>query len=475
MSNFLVRNKKYFFYGGALVILVLALFFILKNGKTTTDTLMVAMSDFVNKVSVSGKVGTTDEADLAFASSGRIGRIYVKNNQVVKEGQILAQLEIGDLLADLRIKELNAKTSDVGLEDAKQNLEKVTEEENEKVESTYRKLLSDNLVLSAEYRDVTMSTPLVTGAYRGEEGQYKIIIDQESVSSPDYLIRTFGLEKTERVINKIAPTALGTKGLYIDFPDELVSYVNTIWYLDIPNKSSSSYLANLSAHNEAVKARGLAIKNAEFDYQKLLTQEENSIESVTRAEIDKIRAEIRKSTIYAPFDGVVTNVDKEVGETVGANESIVSVIGEGVFEIESFVPEVKIALIKTGDAAQVTLDAYGESVLFQARVISIDLAETERDGVSTYKVKLLFDDEDQRIKAGMTANVSIILFEKPNTIVLPLGTIFEENGKKYVKVRQDKNIINREVVIGESSALGQVEILSGLSPGELVLLTPVAE
>lgn len=446
--------------------------FLFNNKKTASETITVAHSDFLNQVSVSGKVKAEDEANLGFASSGRIAKIFVKNNDNVKKDQILAQLEVNDLLSDLKIKEINSKTSNVSLEDARQNLEKVTMQENTKVESAYRKLLSESLEPVADSTGYNAAAPKISGVYSGTEGTYKIIINKKSATSIDFELSTFRLEKTNQTINKEGPTPLGTKGLYVSFSDDLSLYENTVWYMQIPNKASLSYLANSNAYNEAKKARDIAIKNAEAEYQKLLTENNGGTFSVSQAEIDKIHAEIKKSTIYAPFDGVVTNVGKEVGEIASSNESVVAMMGAGIFQIESFVPEVNIALIKLGDEARVTLDAYGENVLFNAKVISIDSADTTRDGVSTYKIKLEFSENDDRVKSGMTANVSIIIFFKPNVIVLPGGVIFEQNGRKFVQVKSREKISNREVVTGNVSSLGQMEIVSGLKDGEIVVLNP---
>jgi HlyD family secretion protein len=142
------------------------------------------------------------------------------------------------------------------------------------------------------------------------------------------------------------------------------------------------------------------------------------------------------------------------------------------FQIESYVPEVNIAQIKLDNDAQVTLDAYGPSVNFVATVISIDPAETIKDGVSTYKIKLKFKENDDRIKSGMTANVSIATFVKQNVISVPGGVIFEKNGKNFVQIKNDDKITDREVVLGAVSSLGRTEIVSGLMDGDLILLNP---
>src|SRR3989339_2043520 len=124
ISNFL-KGKKYIYYIAGGVILVIAGIFVFSGRKAGNGTITVARTDFLNQVSVSGKVETAEEADLGFAASGRIAKIYARNNESVREGQILAQLDVADLLADLKIKEINSRTSDVELEDARENLEKV--------------------------------------------------------------------------------------------------------------------------------------------------------------------------------------------------------------------------------------------------------------------------------------------------------------------------------------------------------------
>jgi hypothetical protein len=75
----------------------------------------------------------------------------------------------------------------------------------------------------------------------------------------------------------------------------------------------------------------------------------------------------------------------------------------------------------------------------------------------------------------MTANVSIILFSKSNVVVVPGVVVFEQDNKKFVKIKNNQEIIDREVVTGDVSALGQIEIVSGLENGDQVILNPKSE
>ena len=55
---------------------------------------------------------------------------------------------------------------------------------------------------------------------------------------------------------------------------------------------------------------------------------------------------------------------------------------------------------------------------------------------------------------------------------MPGGVVFGKDGKKFVQVKNGKEINDREVVLGDISSLGQVEVVSGLEVGEMVVLNP---
>jgi len=188
------------------------------------------------------------------------------------------------------------------------------------------------------------------------------------------------------------------------------------------------------------------------------------------ADVAAAQAQLNKTFISAPFSGIVTVVDAKAGKIVSPNTPEISMISTGAFQIESYVPEINIALIAVRDKASVTLDAYGEKI-FPASVVSIDPAETVRDGVSTYRAMLQFDAQNPLIKSGMTANVSITTDTKESALAVPQGLVVYRDGKMFVRVLVDKSTVEREVTLGGVSSLGEVEILSGLKEGDTIITT----
>ncbi len=461
-----VKRKKIYFIIGVVALAVLS-YFIFGRGNGETETFTVATTNISQSVVLSGKVQTSDRADLGFASSGRLGSIFVKNNQVVARGAVLAQLEIGELAADLKIKQANLRAANVDLEAAKEELDRIIKQEDAKVESAYRKLLSSDLELIADSSDYE-DAPTISGLYDGTEGQYKVSIDKKNVTLPDFTLKTFGLETTSRIINEESATPLGTKGLYISFSsNDADPYLDTVWYLNIPNKSSSSYLANYNAYNEAKKNRDVSVQSAQSKYQKLLTEGDNGSTTVAQAEVQKIQAEIRKNTIYAPFAGEVTNIAKEVGENASVGERVVSILGENKLEVVLQVSELDVSRLVSGAEVKIKIDALpGEE--FVGTLSTINSRDTEIDGVPVYEafVELKADD---RIKTGMSATGSINIANKEGVLAIPNYFVKKVENKNIVLVNTSKGkTTEKEVTLGLVGSDSMVEVISGLSEGDII-------
>lgn len=436
-SLFGLIARRPYISGAVFFALAVAVFAFAGGNGNGYETLTVTKGEFVRQVSVAGKVVPANEVNLAFSETGRIQSLQVAVGDRVAQGAVLATLSLDVLRASLRT--------------AEAELEKIQKEQDTLVGSALRKLHSSGLVAVPEFSNYPADAPEVTGLYEGPAGTYKILIRREEIHE-DESMRTFGLETTGPIaIEKGEPTALGTRGLYLTFPDAIELYRNTTWYVTVPNPKSAVYLANFNAYEEALRTRESAV-----------TAAQNKVE--------EIRADIAERMLRAPFSGTVTAVETEVGAAVSPNETVISLIGGDVLQIESFVPEVNIAAIKVGDSARITLDAYGRETTFDAVIISIDPAETLRDGVSTYKTTLQFKEKDERVRPGMTANIVIETERTQDALVVPQGALIRRGADTFVRVLVDeKTVEERPVVVGGTS-LGQAEILAGLASGDTIVL-----
>lgn len=218
------------------------------------------------------------------------------------------------------------------------------------------------------------------------------------------------------------------------------------------------------------------LKKAEDDLTEIKTVPREIDIAVYQADIDKNRAsmvelqqKLDDAVLKAPIDGIITKVNVKIGETVtAAGDTVISLIGLSRFEIKVDVPESDIGKVEVSNAATITLDAFpGE--IWLGRVVEIEPAETLIEGVVYYRVTVVFDNVDERIKSGMSADLTIETNKKENVLFIPYRDIVFKGGKKIVRVSEGKEIKEMEVETGLKGSGGEIEITKGLNEGDKVI------
>ncbi len=188
---------------------------------------------------------------------------------------------------------------------------------------------------------------------------------------------------------------------------------------------------------------------------------------------DASAAAYGKTVLRAPIAGLVTKQDAKTGEHVSAGTTLIRVMSPDTPAVEAYVSEGDIGKVSAGDPSDVTLDAYGQDVIFPASIVSIDPSETEIDGVSTYKVTAQFTEPDERIRSGMTANLDIATETREDALALPVRAIRFVDGQATVEILgpDAKSTSTATVTIGIRSADGYVEIVSGFEAEDVVVVS----
>ncbi|GMU74330.1 MAG: hypothetical protein AMXMBFR44_5270 [Candidatus Campbellbacteria bacterium] len=442
-------------WAGVAVLAVVGIAMLFRNGNGNYEEALVERRDLVEEVILSGTVEARIVADLGFEVSGAIREINVTENAVVPRGATLASLGLGTLSA-----ELQSAQAEVAIKRAETANTQIS------LDNAWSELLSDDLVAKPQSSSYTQTAPIITGRYSGDTGTYKFRIKAQAQPTEFDLV-VFDLENPEPVeIEKTGPTPLGTKGLYVTFPDALATYRDTTWYVTLPNTEGTSYAANYSVYKEAesdLRAQQSGTSIAEAQLQK------------AEADVARIRAQIAQRVLSAPFAGVVTAVHADPGEAVSVNTPVISLISNDGFGVEVDLPEIDSVKVKIGDPVTITLDAFGEETTFAGTVASVNRAETLVDNVSVYEARIAFDERsDSRIASGMTAQVSITTDKKEGVLAVPVRAVkYREDGTTYVSVMdpETEEPTEKDVVVGLRSSDSFFEIISGLSEGERVLIS----
>lgn len=477
------------------------------------ELITVTRGEFIQTVSVSGKVVAENEVDLGFSQSGRIARVYVKEGAPVYPGTLIAEVENGDLYATLLQREAALEREMAELDALLRGTrpEEIAVYESS-VSSAQASLTAANqavvdAILSAYSTtdgaihanvDQFMSNPntatpqitflvgdaaLKARVESGRSGMEKILKDWQArnagLTAQSDLGR--GASDAQASLNEVA-TYLGTVGsaLAASIPTSSLTQTTLDGYKTSVATARSSVNTVTSTLTTAVKAqtaaqtalvtaeRDLALRRAGATQEDVRAQE--ATVKAAEADVLSATAQLQKTQIRAPFAGTVTKIDAKVGKSVSPAEPQVSVIGSGVYQIETFVPEINVSLLQPGNLATVTFDSYGPDVTFSAEVVSVDLGETERDGVSTYRTVLVFKEADPRIRSGMTANAIIVADRREGVIAIPQRIVRNVGTAQVVSVREGDETVDRTVTTGAVSSLGTIEILSGLSVGDTVVV-----
>jgi HlyD family secretion protein len=242
--------------------------------------------------------------------------------------------------------------------------------------------------------------------------------------------------------------------------------------------------------SEQLEAAQLAEANAKLRL-------EDSRDSVlqARANLDKVKDDLAKTTIYSPLTGRVIKLNAEEGEVVvsGTMNNAGSVIGE-IADLSEIlanvdVDETEVVLVKPGQSAIIKVDALPNKQ-YHGRVSEVGSKGFNRPAqpdVTFFDVEVLLDDPDEDLRPGMSVRAEINTAVHPNALVVPIQAVVERDIKKQqagaagaadttdeadvVYVVENAKVVQREVKTGISDET-RVEILSGLKTGDKVVTGP---
>ena len=196
---------------------------------------------------------------------------------------------------------------------------------------------------------------------------------------------------------------------------------------------------------------------------------------VAGSRIEVVNAALERTIVRAPFDGIVAEVNGEVGEFVTPSPvgvptlPVADLIDYQCIYVLAPIDEVDAPAVKTGLTARITLDAFPNHP-FAAKVhrISPYIQDFEKQA-RTVDVEVYFDKiiGEQNLLPGYSADAEIILDTKSNVLRIPTEAVFEEN---HVYVYQsDSGTIEKRTIEPGLSNWSFTEIVSGLRESDTIV------
>ncbi len=241
--------------------------------------------------------------------------------------------------------------------------------------------------------------------------------------------------------------------------------------------------AELSLRQAKIKARQteeLYPKKTEDDTR----ERQIAAASVASSELAVLDARDRLAdyTIRAPFDGIVTGLTVDSGDTISQTSVLASVITKKL-RVAVSLNEVDAAKVREGNAAKLSFDAF-PGVVISGVLSKLATIGTIEQSVVSYSAEIEFLEQLAGLKPGMSASAEIIVNEKVGVLLVPNAALKTSEGKTTVSVSlenrrtggsedapSDKE--SREIITGLSNDI-YTEVISGLKEGDRVFVTSVS-
>lgn len=506
IKQYIQNNKKISSAVGAVLLIVL--FFALRNGNTAQETMVVEQGNVVEKVILTGKVKPADEVELAFDRTGKVATVNTQVGASVLSGQTLVSLDSSEVYADYLKAQANVASAQARLDELKRGSrpEEIAISQSEVSNATIALENAEDKLVSALYESYAKADDSIRNNVdslfsnpRTNNPQINIPINDTQLKN-DINLSRFQIENllnawdrnpqgtSREVVVKIS-TDLNTIKMFLD---KVASAVNALsansslsaTTVDGYKSAVSTARTNLISAQSSISSaeerlntakstlliaqKNLALKQAGTSVEEINAQEAQVLQY--QAQLQAVSAQLTKMTMRAPFAGLVTKQDANRGEIVTAGTPVVSIISGDNLEIEANVSEISVGKVSVGNTVVITMDAFPGKT-FAGQVAYIEPGETIVDGVVNFKIRIVFSESYPEIKTGLSTNLEIITALKENVVKVAEYAITIRDGKKYAFKKEGKRAVEVEVTTGFKGSDGFVEVLSGLSPGDTVVLS----
>ena len=283
--------------------------------------------------------------------------------------------------------------------------------------------------------------------FRTADQTYKEILSRSQTEKEEQL-------KHQLTINKETLKNLNEDLLKLKNPSELDINKKEFYVkqLEADTKDKQEILddMNMGGKTETVNLKEAQLKNT----QALLKNAQNILSG---------------AILKAPFDGIITDIKFEEGDTVTASNKIINIANPNDVEFTGDVDEVDVLYLKQNLKAIILTDAL-KDVELDGEVFNVASASTASGGVRSFQVKNTVKIPGNiNLKDGLSATARVITKAKYGINLIPIQSLYGTFDNPTVKIIKDGEIIEQIITIGDSDAIW-VEVLSGINPNDMIVM-----
>jgi len=174
---------------------------------------------------------------------------------------------------------------------------------------------------------------------------------------------------------------------------------------------------------------------------------------------------LSKTTIVAPFGGIVGLRQVSPGAYLRAGDDIVRLENVSSVKLDFRVPEAYLSKLKPNQEVSVKTDAFPNDT-FKGRIFALEPGVDEK--TRTVLARALIPNAQNKLRAGMFARVNVLLETRPNSILVPEQAIWPQGRDTFVYRVVDGKAMLTKIELGVRHP-GEVEVLKGLSRTDMVV------
>jgi HlyD family secretion protein len=212
-------------------------------------------------------------------------------------------------------------------------------------------------------------------------------------------------------------------------------------------------------------AHAIATGGLEKDSLQLELRSQRATRDAQSLKVARLKERVDALTLKSPVAGIVGTLAQLERAQVAENAPLVTVVDLSALEIEFQVAESYASEIKPAMAAEITLD--GRRIVGKVAGISPDVKDNQVKG------RVRFEQQPQGLRQNQRAAVRIVLDERDD--VLSVGrSPFADSDTRFVYVVRGDYAVRTPVAFG-AAAIGEIEVRSGLQPGDVVVLSDMRD
>ncbi len=237
---------------------------------------------------------------------------------------------------------------------------------------------------------------------------------------------------------------------------------------------SDSVLTAISAYETAKKNYDAAVASANQTletYANAVSKVQGlSSTEVSKMELDTLYDQLEDYTIKATMDGVITALNVKEGSMVTAGVAVAEISDMSKMKIQIKIDEYDILGVEEGKPVSVYIDAIEKE--YEGKITKISKKAITANGVSYFTSEVEFASDDN-VRVGMSVEVKLVSKEAYGVPSITMDAIrFEKDNTAYVYVRNaEGESVKKPITVGVSDG-NYVEILDGLSAGDIILVSP---